>query len=91
MPFGLVVVAAVLAIVFSPWWLLSIPFVAVGALFTAPNMNLMNGLPSYLSMVAGILLMEFHESSGIAMFAGVVSSFYGSALEMRIFSKPYVE
>jgi hypothetical protein len=82
--------AVVLAVVVSPWWLLSIPFVAVGALFTAPNLNLINGMPSYLSMVAGFVLMRFHEPSGLAVLAGVMSSFYGSALEMRIFAKPYV-
>lgn len=89
-PVGLFVAAIVLAFVVSPWWLLSIPFVAVGALFTAPNLNLINGMPSYLSMVAGFVLMRFHEPSGLAVLAGVMSSFYGCALEMRIFAKPYV-
>jgi hypothetical protein len=35
-------------------------------------------------------LMKFHEPSGIAVFAGTAASFYGAALEMRIFAKPYV-
>lgn len=90
-PAGLLVAAAVLGILVSPWWLLSIPFVAVGALFTAPNLNLINGAPSYLAMVAGFVLMRFHEPSGLAVLAGVMSSFYGSALEMRIFAKPYAQ
>ena len=89
-PVGLFIAAVVLAFMVSPWWLLSIPFVAVGALFTAPNLNLVNGMPSYLSMVGGFVLMRFHEPSGLAILAGVMSSFYGSALEMRIFAKPYV-
>ena len=89
-PIGLLVGAIVLAIVVSPWWLLSIPFVAIGALFTAPNLNLINGMPSYLSMVAGFILMRFHEPSGLAVVAGVIASFYGSALEMRLLAKPYV-
>ncbi len=89
-PFVLLVAAVVLAFVLSPWWLLSIPFVAVGTSFTALNLNLINGMPSYLSMVAGFILMRFHEPSGLAVLAGVMSSFYGSALEMRIFAKPYV-
>ncbi len=84
-------IAAVLAAIFvSPWWLLSIPFVAVGNLFTAPNLNLINGMPSYLSMIAGFILMRFHQPAGLAVFAGAAASFYGSALEMRIFAKPYV-
>jgi hypothetical protein len=89
-PACLLVAAVVLGIVVSPWWLLSIPFVVIGALFTAPNLNLVNGMPSYLSMVAGFILMRFHQPSGLAVLAGVMASFYGSALEMRIFAKPYV-
>lgn len=88
-PICLFVAAVVLSIVVSPWWLLSIPFLAIGTLFTAPNLNLINGMPSYLSMVAGVILMRFHEPSGLAVLAGVLASFYGSALEMRIFAKPY--
>jgi hypothetical protein len=90
-PLCLFVAAVGLGIVVSPWWLLSIPFVAIGALFTAPNLNLVNGMPSYLSMVAGFILMRFHAPSGMAVLAGAATSFYGSALEMRIFAKPYHE
>ena len=81
--------AVVLSIAETPWWLLAIPFVAIGAMFTAPNLNLANGMPSYLSMLAGFILMRFHAPSGLAMLAGAATSFYGSALEMRIFAKPY--
>jgi len=56
-------------------------------LFTAPNLNLINGMPSYLSMLGGIALTQFHEPSGQAMLAGVVTSFFGSAIEMRYFAK----
>ncbi|MCX6894494.1 MAG: hypothetical protein NTZ16_03105, partial [Verrucomicrobia bacterium] len=51
-PVCLFVAAVVLGIVMSPWWLLSIPFVAIGALFTAQNLNLINGMPSYLSGIS---------------------------------------
>lgn len=86
----LLVVAVLSAIFVSPWWLLSIPFVAVGNLFTAPNLNLINGMPSYLSMIAGLILMKFHQPAGLAVFVGTAASLYGSALEMRIFAKPYI-
>jgi len=43
-PAGLLVAAVVLSIVVSPWWLLSIPFVAIAAMCTAPNLNLANGM-----------------------------------------------
>lgn len=91
MPAGLCIAAFVLSIIVSAWWLLSIAFVAIGALFTAPNLNLVNGMLSYLSIVVGFLLMQFHPPSGMAVLAGATASFYGSALEMRIFAKPYRE
>jgi hypothetical protein len=89
-PVLLLAAAALAAVFVSPWWLLSIPFVAVGNLFTAPNLNLINGMPSYLSMIAGFILMRFHQPSGLAVCTGAAASFYLSALEMRIFAKPYV-
>ena len=79
--------AVVLGCVVSPWWLLSIPFIAIGTRFTAPNLNLVNGFPSYLSILAGIILMRFHVASGSAVLVGTAASFYGSALEMRVFGK----
>ena len=89
-PILLFVGSVVAGILVSPWWLLSIPFIAIGTLFTAPNLNLINGMPSYLSMLAGFILMRFHEPSGLAVLAGAMASFYGCAIEMRIFAKPYV-
>jgi hypothetical protein len=86
-PVGLLITAVVLGIVASPWWLLSIPL--IGALFTTPNLNLVNGMPSYLAILAGIILIRFHAPSGSAVLVGTAASFYGSALETRIFAKPY--
>jgi hypothetical protein len=88
-PVCLCIAAVVMGIVASPWWLLSIPFVVIGNLFTAPNLNLVNGLPSYASMLAGFILMRFHQPSGLAVLLGVGAGFYASALEMRILAKPY--
>jgi len=88
-PLALCAAAIVLGIVSSPWWLLSVPCVLLGTIFTAPNLNLINGLPSYLTMVAGLVLMRYHHASGLAVVAGTAAGFYMSALEMRIFAKPY--
>src|SRR5882762_10508892 len=87
-PLCLLCTAMVLGFALSPWWLLSIPFVLVGTMFTAPNLNLINGLPSYVSILAGFILMRFHVPSGMAVLAGAAAGFYGSALEMRILAKP---
>lgn len=88
-PLSLFVVAVTLGIVVSPWWLLSILCVAIGAVFTAPNLNLINGLPSYLCIVAGLVLWRFYPLAGIVVLAGIIASSYGSALEMRLFAQPY--
>ena len=88
-PLCLLVAAVVLGVFASPWWLLSIPFVVVGAVFTAPNLNLATGLPSYLCILAGLILWRFYPSAGVAVLAGIVASFYGSAAEMRLFAQPY--
>ena len=88
-PMGLGVVAAVVSALVSPWWLFSIPFVIIGAVFTAPNLNLADGFLSYLSMVIGLIVTCFQAPSGLAMLVGTVASFLGSALEMRVRAKPY--
>ncbi len=90
-PLALCLAAIVFGIVSSPWWLLSIPCVLLGTIFTAPNLNLINGMPSYLAMVVGFILMRYHHASGLAVVAGTAAGFYVSALEMRIFAKPYHE
>jgi hypothetical protein len=88
-PACLLIAAVVLGIVVGPWWFLSIPFVVIGTLFTAPNLNLINGMPSYLAMLAGLILTHFHAPSGMAVFAGAAAGFYGAALELRVLAKPY--
>jgi hypothetical protein len=88
-PLLLCVAAVVLAVAGSPWWLLSVPCVLLGTFFAAPNLNLIKGMPSYLVMVAGLILMRYHQASGLAVFAGTAAGFYLSALEMRVFAKPY--
>jgi hypothetical protein len=42
-PGCLLVAAMILGMVVSPWWLHSIPFVAIGAIFTAPDLNCSTG------------------------------------------------
>ena len=71
------------------WWFLSIPFVAIGWMCAAPNLNLANGLLAYLSMIGGFILLKFHEPSGAAIAVGAAAGFYLSALEMRVTAKPY--
>ena len=86
-PVGLCIAAILAGIFVSPWWFLSVPFVLLGSTFTAPNLNLVNGLPSYIAILVGFILYKIHPPSGSAILLGVVAGFYGSALEMRLLAK----
>ena len=90
-PAALVATALGLAALVSPWWLLSIPFILIGTLFTAPNLNLIDGSLSFLSMIGGFILLAFQGAAGLAVLTGVAASFLGSALEMFLTAKPVGE
>jgi len=81
--------AVAMGITQSAWWFLALPFVAIGWMCAAPNLNLANGMFAYLSMIAGFILLRIHEQSGLAVLGGAAGSFYLCALEMRLTTKPY--
>lgn len=81
-PTAFLVLALLLGWVVTPWSLLAIPFIAIGTVFTSPNLNLINGAPSYLCLIAGLVLMPIHEPAGLPILLGTAAGFYGSALEM---------
>jgi hypothetical protein len=74
----------------SSWWLLAIPFVAIGWICAAPNLNLANGFLAYVSMIVGFILLKFHEPSAHAILTGAAAGYYLSALEMGLTAKPYI-
>ena len=88
-PVLLAVGAVAIGITQSTWWFLSIPFIVVGWISAAPNLNLANGMLAYLSMVVGFVLFHFHKQSGLAVVAGAMGGFYLCAIEMRLTAKPY--
>ncbi len=89
-PVALLATSIWMSVALSTWWLLSIPFIAVGWICAVPDLNLANGMLAYLSMIGGLILMQFHEPSGAAMAGGAAAAFYLCALEMRITAKPFV-
>lgn len=88
-PVLLAVAAVAMGVTQSAWWFLSLPFIAVGWICAAPNLNLANGMLAYLAMVAGFVLLHFHKESGLAVVAGAMAGFYLCAIEMRLTAKPY--
>ena len=89
-PLLLLVTAVCMGLTHSYWWFLSIPFVAIGWISAAPNLNLVNGMFAYLSMIGGFILLHFHEAAGASITLGAMASFYLCSIEMRVTAKPYV-
>ncbi len=83
-PSILSVVAIVLGLAVSRWALAMLPFIWLGALCSAPNLNLANGCLAYLAMIAGWLIAEFFEPRGIVILVGAASGFYADALEKHL-------
>ncbi|HRQ90156.1 MAG TPA: hypothetical protein PLA50_15255 [Bacteroidia bacterium] len=88
-PILLVIASLWMASADSAWWLMAIPFVAVGWICAVPNLNLADGMMAYLSMIAGFILLRIHAPSGSAILTGAVAGFYLSAVEMRLSAKIY--
>lgn len=88
-PVFLLIATIWMSFAISSWWLLSIPFVAVGWMCAVPNLSLANGMPAYLAMIGGFILLKFHQPSGAAVVTGAMAGFYLSALEMRVMAKSY--
>jgi hypothetical protein len=67
------------------WWALAaIPFIGLGCLCAAPNLNLANGCLAYVSMIVGLLLGGIHGPLSFSIFAGTAAGLYGGALEQNL-------
>ncbi len=88
-PILLLIASIYMGVTDSPWWFLSIPFIAIGWFSAVPNLNLIDGMFAYLSMIAGFILLHFHQPSGAAIALGTMTAFYLCAFEMRVTGKPY--
>jgi len=82
------VVAVVFAIQDSWWFLAALPFVWLGSVCAQPNLNLVNGCLAYLAMIVGVGVTALFRPLGIAILAGAISGFYGSAIEKRLRMRP---
>ena len=82
-PVVLVVATVFLAIAVSPWSLVAVPFILLGSLCAAPNMNLANGLLAIVAILLGIGVAYLHREVGSAIVLGTVASWFLSSLEKR--------
>ena len=80
-PAILSVVAIILAVQQSWWFLAGVPFIWLGSVCAQPNLNLANGCLAYAAMIVGFVVTAMFRPLGVAILAGSVSGFYVSAFE----------
>ena len=83
--------AVFIAAVSSLWALLALPFILLGSLCAAPNMNLANGFLVMVSIALALVVGHFQSQAGGAIFAGVVASWFFSSIEKRLRARPVYE
>ena len=67
-PLLLAIGAAWLAIAVNPWALLAIPFIVLGSMCAAPNLNLADGFLAIFAMVLGLVAANCFRDAGSAVF-----------------------
>lgn len=87
-PTALSIVAIVASISVTSWYLAAIPFIWLGAICSAPNLNLANGCLSYLAMIFGYFTAMLFEPMGNAILFGSVCGFYLGAIEKHLRMRP---
>lgn len=90
-PVALSVVAVVVGIRDSHWFFAALPFIWLGSICAAPNMNLAEGCLAYLAMILGYALLWVNKPLAIAILNGAISGFYLSAIEKRLRARPVPE
>ena len=81
------IAALVLAFTVSFWWLLAIPFSLISSSCATPDLKTFAGMPAYILIMLGVMVIQFHSTAGWPILAGAALSFYGSAFEMRFLAK----
>ncbi len=87
-PSILSVVALVSGLAVTWWALAALPFIWLGSLCAAPNMNLADGCLVYLSFIAGAVIWAFFKPLGMAILFGAVTGYFASAVEKCVRMKP---
>jgi hypothetical protein len=82
-------VAAIVASSIESWWILfALPFIWLGSICAAPNLNLADGCLTYIALILGFVVAEFFHPLGFAMVAGSILGYCGSAAEKWIRMRP---
>ena len=86
-PVLLIALALYLGFSANAWAYLAIPFVVLGALCAAPNLNLADGFLVMVSAVIGFLVALKYPDGGYAIAGGAILSWLLSSFERGVRSK----
>ena len=87
-PLLLAIGAAWLAIAVNPWALLAIPFIVLGSMCAAPNLNLADGFLAVFAMVLEMVAANYFRDAGSAVFLGTFASWVLGSIEKRLRATP---
>ena len=79
---------AITSLTRTGWAFLSLPFIYLGSICAAPNMNLANGFLARLAMLLGLAGTQTNPAIGLPIFFGTSASWLLSSLEMCIRAQP---
>src|ERR1044071_8462665 len=83
-PLALSAVAIGLGFTSSAWTLIAVPFIALGSLCAAPNLNVADGLLAIVAIAVGLILSHFYASIGHPIWLGTIAAWLLSSVEKRI-------
>lgn len=91
-PLSLTVIVFVCAPLIASWVLLAIPFIWLGAICAAPNLNLVDGWLAWVALLFGVTLFHFHQpNAGIPIVLGTGISYIFSSFQMYTTAVPIYE
>jgi hypothetical protein len=68
----------------TAWALIAIPFIVLGSLCAAPNLNLADGFLVLVSAALGLVVSRYQRDIGGAILLGSVLSWFLSSQEIRV-------
>jgi hypothetical protein len=78
-----------LAVFVNLWLLAALPFIFLGSVCSAPNLNLADGCLALVSVILGLIIAEwFIEPLGLAILTGSFTAWLVGAIEKRIRMEP---
>src|SRR5262249_18105519 len=87
-PLLLAITSLFLGFTRTGWAFLGLPFIYLGSMCAAPNMNLANGFLAILAILLGFAVCLFNQAIGLPIGLGTSASWLLSSLEMRIRAQP---